>query len=166
MNLIFYVVAFTTVISAIGVVSLRKLFHSGLCLIITLLNVGIFYAMLDSKFLFVFQILVYVGGIAVLFLFVILLSGRVREQISVKQFNAQLIPALLVAVVILYLLISIFIKSDLKPSFYVLEKIPQKPLYETLFKDMIVPFEVVSILLLVALIGSVYFSKSSEKIEW
>src|SRR5437899_954982 len=73
---IFWLLAAVTIVPAVLVVSLKNVFHCALLLIVSLLGVAGFYAMLAADFVFTVQLLVYAGGIMVILLFVILLSGK------------------------------------------------------------------------------------------
>lgn len=121
------------------------------------------FALLGSDFLFVSQILVYAGGITVLLLFVVLLSGSPKDWV-VKQVNAQWAWGLILAGGFVGLL-SVLFHSLPQPSI----PGPSSPVTENLglllIRDWVFPFEAISLVLLAALIGAVHFSKR-DKTSW
>ncbi|MDE2292377.1 MAG: NADH-quinone oxidoreductase subunit J, partial [Elusimicrobia bacterium] len=124
----------------------------GLCLA----GVAGLFASLGSDFLFAAQILIYVSGVAVLVLFVVLLAGR-HSELHLRQTNRQWVPALAIAGTALWAL------SRLSEAFRgVAASTPAHPttaaLGRLLMGEYAVPFELVSLILLAALVGAVVFS--------
>ncbi len=113
---LFYVLAFSTLIMGVLVVSARLAVHSALFLIGTLVNIALLFILLRAEFVAGVQILVYVGGVMVLFLFVILLvQTRAEEEGKVKLYTGQMWPA-----VILTLLLAVsffFAMNSAQPAF-------------------------------------------------
>src|SRR5436190_15369576 len=72
-ELTFFILAAAILVSALGVVWMKNAIHSALCLIVSLLSVSMLFITLRAEFLFATQLLVYTGGVMVLFLFVIML---------------------------------------------------------------------------------------------
>src|SRR5437667_7653133 len=104
----FYALAFTALIMAIFVVTARSAVHSALFLISTLVTVAGIFVLLRAEFIMGVQILVYVGGVMVLFLFVIMLVNvKEEEKESTRIFTRQYIPA----VVLVFLLGGTFLFS-------------------------------------------------------
>ena len=95
----FFILAAITLSSAILAITRRNAVHSAIFLIITLLSVGGLYLLMQAEFLFAVQVILYVGGIMVLFLFVIMLV-KVEEAQHQAQFNRQWWVALLVVAVL------------------------------------------------------------------
>src|SRR5512143_4209391 len=79
-QIIFLIVAIVTLVAAISVVISRNLIHSALWLILTLFGVAIFYVLLDAGFFAVIQVIVYIGAIAILFIFAAMLTRRVMQD--------------------------------------------------------------------------------------
>src|SRR5215813_3071618 len=95
---LFYVLAIMTLFMAVFVVTARESVHSALFLIATLVNVALLFILLRSEFVAGVQILVYVGGVMVLFLFVIMLvQTRAEEEARVKLYTGQSVAAIVVA---------------------------------------------------------------------
>jgi len=160
---IFYFFAALTVTSAILVVTRRNAIHSAIFLITALLATAGIYLQLRAEFLFAVQVILYVGGIMVLFIFVIML---VNLDVAVRQvqFNRQWWLALLLALVLSAQLAFAFTvgraalelprpapAGALEPNTELIGK--------TLFQNYMLPFEIASILLLVAMIGAVVMAK-------
>ena len=95
---LFYVLAIGTLFMGVYVVTARIAVHSALCLISTLVNVALLFILLRAEFVAGVQILVYVGGVMVLFLFVIMLvQTRAEEEDRVKLYTGQMYPAFFIA---------------------------------------------------------------------
>jgi len=143
----------------------RNAVHSAVSLIVSLLGVAGLYLLLRAEFLFAVQIVLYVGGIMVLFLFVIMLVN-LDQAAKERQFNRQWLVAL-VAVAVVAAQLGWFINRG-KDAFHVGEGAAAAAqttlgntelLADSLFKDYLLPFEIASVLLLVAVVGSVVMAK-------
>jgi NADH:ubiquinone oxidoreductase subunit 6 (subunit J) len=155
-NVIFLFLAVLVLVPALLVVTTRNIFHSALWLVVSLSAVSGLYAMLAADFLFAVQLLVYVGGVMILMLFGILLSGKPSDwagsQVNDKAWAAALLSALVGAALI----------GAVQgwPAMTVV----QDPLVTTgrlgqlLVTGMLLPFEVISLVLVSALVGAIYFS--------
>lgn len=159
----FFILSAVALISAILVITRRNAVHSVVWLIVTLFSVGGIYLMLHAEFLFAVQVILYVGGIMVLFLFVIML---VNLDVAVKQqqFNRQWMLALFTVLVLM---------AELAYGLYqgrrgfALAQVSLAP--ETLgntqavglalYQDYMLPVEIASLLLLVAMVGAVVMAK-------
>src|SRR5512143_772376 len=105
-QIIFLIVAIVTLVAAISVVISRNLIHSALWLILALFGVAIFYVLLDAGFFAVIQVIVYIGAIAILFIFAAMLTRRVMQDIGPQSnsnwwLGAVISLALLVGIVVL-----------------------------------------------------------------
>lgn len=157
---VFYMLAATIVLATLGVVLLRNVFYSGLCLGAALTAVGGLFALLGADFLFAVQILLYVGGVAVLLLFVILLAGRSKD-LAERQVNEQWLPSLLLVSVVG----TIIGLSLRKVAWAVTGAAGQETtalLGQLLLGPLVIPFEAVSLVLLAALLGAMVFSKKTS----
>jgi NADH-quinone oxidoreductase subunit J len=157
----FYLLAGLAIASGVLVITRKNPVHSALALILTLLSLAGLYLMLYAPFVAGVQIILYVGGIMVLFLFVIMLVNLERS-VREKQFNQQWIAGVAAALALGALFVAIYVKGrDLFPA-------PLKPALETdntqrvgemLYSNYMFPFEIASLLLLVAIIGAVVMAK-------
>jgi NADH-quinone oxidoreductase subunit J len=163
-SVFFYLFALLTLGGAILTITRRNAVHSAISLIVSLLGVAGLYLLQHAEFLFAVQIVLYVGGIMVLFLFVIML---VNLDLAAKerQFNRQWAVAL-VAVLAVGAEIAYFMYRG--QGSFLLGEIAAGPaggpgntevLAGTLFSEYLLPFEIASILLLVAIVGAVVMAK-------
>jgi NADH-quinone oxidoreductase subunit J len=151
-------------ISAVLVITRRNAVHSVICLIVTLFSVAGIFLMLHAEFLFAVQIILYVGGIMVLFLFVVML---VNLDVAIKQaqFSRQwLVGALAAAALTAELVYGIYLDSA--KGFSLASRMP--PIIEPkntsaiavgLYQTYMLPVEIASLLLLVAMVGAVVMAK-------
>jgi len=164
---LFYFFAGLAVISAILVVTRRNAVHSAIFLVTALLATAGIYLQLRAEFLFAVQIILYVGGIMVLFIFVIMLVN-LDVALHQVQFNRQWWVAGLVALALGAQVLSAFYVAQHKqegdlfrlPSASAAQLAPNTELLgKSLFQNYMLPFEIASILLLVAMIGAVVMAK-------
>lgn len=155
----FYALAALLIISSCSVIFLRNPVHSALSLVAALFLEAVLFLTLRAPLLAVLQILVYAGAIMVIFLFVImLLNPRGREPIKLLWWGGGSLAAGLLALELIALLLPGGEQLPAAASAAADLGHPQK-LAESLFRDFILPFEIASILLLVALIGTVVLAK-------
>ncbi len=157
----FYFLSAVTVISAILVITRKNAVHSALALIITLLSLAGLYLMLYAPFVAGVQVILYAGGIMVLFLFVIMLVSLERA-VREMQFNRQWHVAVLASLALGGLFLFVYLKgSAIFPDRYV--PLPEaqntQQVSMTLFRNFLLPFEIASLLLLVAIVGAVVMAK-------
>ncbi|MFQ5735603.1 MAG: NADH-quinone oxidoreductase subunit J [Thermodesulfobacteriota bacterium] len=155
-QLFFYAFAIVAVISAVCVVSVRSAVHSAFFLIICLLQVAAIFVLLRFPFLAAVQVFIYVGAVMVLFLFAVMVLDIGRETFG-QRLHSQSIPSL-IALAVLFVVMGMLMFAG---------KVTRAPFDEAalaknteiigraLYTKYIYPFEVVSVLLLIALIGAV-----------
>jgi NADH-quinone oxidoreductase subunit J len=157
--ILFWVMAPVSVAAAAAMLFMRNALHSALQLIVNFFTIAVFFLMLGSPFLFVVQIIVYAGAIMVLFLFVIMLLGvdreeNLRERIAGQRWVAVALGAGLVAEVFAAVRLGVGLSGGNVASAAALSRGGNvKALAEVLFSSYFFPFEVTSILLIVAAIG-------------
>ena len=157
----FYFLSGLAILSGALVITRRNPVHSALALILTLLSVAGLYLMLYAPFVAGVQIILYVGGIMVLFLFVIMLVNLERSA-KEKQFNRQWVPGILAALGLGVLFIEIYMKGKAlfpMPAPPVREDVYTQLVGQMLYSNYMFPFEIASLLLLVAIIGAVVMAK-------
>lgn len=160
-QIIFYSLAAVVLISALLVVSMRNTVHSALFLGLALAGVAGIFAGLGADFLFAGQILIYVGGIAVLIMFVVMLLGRFSD-LHLRQVNNQWLAGLLICA------ISLVGLTKISRLYSATKAAPQAAAPSTrllgllLMGDYAVPFELISLVLMAALLGAVYFSRADQ----
>lgn len=162
--------AAAAVVSAVFVVIKKNPVSSAVCLVITFLSLAGFYMLLNAHFIAAVQILVYAGAIMVLFLFVIMLMDLKREEDFLSKLRVQKYFGIVFAVILLaevFLVIKAFATQPLSKEIYTPENIAAaggntKAIGKLLFTDFLLPFEVTSVLLLVAIIGAVVLGKKEN----
>jgi NADH-quinone oxidoreductase subunit J len=157
----FYFLSGLAILSGVLVITRKNPVHSALALILTLLCVAGLYLMLYAPFVAGVQIILYVGGIMVLFLFVIMLVNLERSE-KEKQFNQQWLPGLLAALALGSLFVWIYTKGKVafaQPVVQMAEGNNTQQVGQLLYSTYMFPFEIASLLLLVAIIGAVVMAK-------
>lgn len=162
---IFYVFAFIVLFSAFVVVFSRNIIYSAFSLLFTFFGVAGLYALLQADFLAITQILIYVGGILVLLLFGVMLTNRV-VSVDIKTGTLQTVPALLIVAVVAGSLSGIFYSTwkGIPAAAPSLMTTTTKSLGEMLMTSYLLPFEIASVILLVALIGAAMISRRERKV--
>lgn len=157
---VFLLLTAMTLVPAALVVTVKNVFHGALYLILSLTGVAGLFAMMGADFLFVTQLLVYSGGILILLLFVVLLSGSPKDW-AARAVNEQWMPAAVVSAAFVSLL-AVLLRA-MPETAVVGEALPStSALGFLLLREMLLPFEAVSLVLLAALVGAVHFSKKDE----
>ena len=159
-EVIFYFVAAVTVLGALGVVLTRNVVHSALFLILALLAVAGVFILLSAEFLAIVQILIYGGAVTILILFVMMLT-RVRDMPQAMD-GPQRPFAALAAGAFLALSVLAAVSSDWPGETEKITVVPFRELGDALFRSWGAPFEVASLVLLVALIGALILARSEE----
>ena len=159
----FYMLAGIMIIGGILVITRKNAVHSALALIATLLAQAALYLMLYAPFVAGVQIILYAGGIMVLFLFVIMLVS-IERTMKEREFNKQWLVGLVAAGALGGLFITIYVKGkaifpDRTLPLATLEGTNTQSLGTLLYGPYMFPFEIASLLLLVAIIGAVVMAK-------
>ncbi len=164
--LFFYVFAILAVIFSILTISARNAVHSALFLISTLISLAGLYLLLQAEFLAGVQILVYVGGVLVLFLFVIMLVNFRQEQ---RVYTEQVLSGILVAL-LLAICLGAAIAQVQSSGYFTNRKAVTQPsesnsrsLGLALYTDTALPFEIASVVLLVAIVGAVRLARDRKQ---
>jgi NADH-quinone oxidoreductase subunit J len=167
-QIIFFILAAIILTSAIVVVTIRNLFHAALALMATFLGVAGIYVLLEAGFLAMAQLLVYIGAISILIIFAIMMTRRLM-QTSENPRNSQAIAALvgvLLSFAILVLVISrLYPLGPSAESLFGAAQQVDPALIDSSVERMgrsfvsadayVLPFEIASVLLLAALVGSI-----------
>jgi len=153
--LAFFALAGLTLASALAVVALRNLLHSALALALAFIGVAGLYFLLQAEFLAVVQILLYVGAVTILIVFAIMLTRRLMQQ-QLFQFTGKWWLAAPLALLLMALIGPVVWSTSwlLRPK----EAVPANAtaaLGEKLMTTYALPFEIASVLLLVALVGAI-----------
>ncbi len=165
---LFLLLALVAIASALGMLLSRNAVYSALYLVLNFITVAVFYLLLGAPFIAMAQITVYAGAIMVLFLFVIMLLGA--ESLPESTVLPWQRPLAIVLSIFLFAEAAYLLVSKARPVGNILpnpaanspENLQQLGL--ALFTEYLLPFEVVSILLLVAMVGAIILTKK-EKAE-
>jgi len=160
MSILFYIVATITILAALNMVLQRTPVYSALSLIVVLCSLAVVYLLLGAEFMAVLQVIIYAGAIMVLFVFVIMLLNAGHEVPSHRSRMAKWLGAPLIGALLVEMLVAIwdqFPPSAAAPPPH-LNGSPTAIGY-LLFGSYVLPFEVTSILILVAILGAVVLAK-------
>ena len=162
--LIFYPLAIACVILALGVVFNNSPIGSAVSLVGMMLCLAAVFVLLQAHFLAIIQVLIYAGAIMVLFMFVIMLLNLQGDDKEWKARERNLFLSVTTGVLLIGVLYK-FIDITSGTEFNTPAKVPDNfgttaEVAKTLFTDYVLPFEVASILLLVAMVGAVVLAKS------
>jgi NADH-quinone oxidoreductase subunit J len=156
----FYLIAALAVAGGLGVVLARSTVYAALFLILALLAVAGVYILLASEFLALVQVLIYGGAVTVLLLFALMLTRT--GDLPEAMVGAQWPVAAFTSVVLMGLLIAAGATSDWPGDTGDVAIIPFETVGDTLFRQWAVPFEIASLVLLVALIGAIVLARQEE----
>jgi NADH:ubiquinone oxidoreductase subunit 6 (subunit J) len=173
-QVLFYVMAFITLASALTVALSKNLVRSIFLFFVTLFGIAGLYVLALADFVAVTQIVIYVGGILVLILFAFMLSGKevlaAAQQQSNRFITLSNVPAFLLAAMFLLVMLNVVFKADVNNLPWVKAAIETKnvvPVNGTginnigvnLMTRYLLPFEVISVLLMIALVGAAHLSR-------
>jgi len=159
---LFYLFGAIALLSAINVVVQKKVFYSAISLIICLCAVAALYLTLESPFIAAVQIIVYAGAIMVLFVFVIMLLDPFSTSILGDKRKSLRYLAILLGVVVLaalYPILKSYNPAQAPRNLDAAGVGSVKHLGQVLFSEYLLPFEITSVLILVAIIGVVVLAK-------
>lgn len=160
MVVLFYICAALAVLAALNVILQRTPVYSALSLIVVLCTLAVVYLLLGAEFMAVIQVIVYAGAIMVLFVFVIMLLNAGREVPSNRSRVAGWLGGPLVAAFLVEILVVVWrqFPPESAPPAAALDAGPAA-IGQLLFRNYVLPFEVTSILVLVAVLGAVVLAK-------
>lgn len=162
---LFFGLAIVAVVSALGVLFSKSAIYSALNLILNFLSVAAFFLLLEAPFLALLQITVYAGAIMVLFLFVIMLLGAERTGQARTLAWQQPVAIALAVILVLESAYIMIIRPGKLPAATPAETGFGSPslVGAELFSSYLLPFEIISVVLLVAMIGAIVLTKREKK---
>jgi NADH-quinone oxidoreductase subunit J len=153
--------------SALMVVTVRNLLHAALWLVVSLFGVAVLYAILQANFLAVVQVVVYIGAIAILFIFAVMLTRRELMEKGRQTRNNWWIPALLGLLILVGLVLLILSVPGVGRTAAAmpagLDTVQSLGTALVSPDAYVMPFEVASVLMLAALVGAVYVATAEKK---
>lgn len=163
-QIIFYILALILIVFAIASVTSRKMLRSVIYLLFVLCSIAGIYFLIDFNFLAAIQLTVYAGGIIVLIIFSVILVHHIEMELEVAKRSKQLIVGLACLIGLATFLITIY-----SHEFNVVENFNTTTTADIGFKllsydsgGFILPFEVISVLLLAAMIGAIIIAKGKK----
>ena len=166
-QIIFLLCAALIIVSALMVVTTSKLIHAALWLVAALFGVAILYAVLQAGFLAVVQVVVYIGAIAILFIFAVMLTSREMLDKGAQTRSNWWLPALLGLLILAGLIFLIIGQPALgRTAAAMPEGVDTLRNLGTALVSpdaFVLPFEVASVLLLAALVGAVYVASGNKE---
>ncbi|MGE5123585.1 MAG: NADH-quinone oxidoreductase subunit J [Acidobacteriaceae bacterium] len=159
-QIIFLIVALVTIVAALSVVTSRNLIHSALWLILTLFGVAVFYVLLDAGFFAVIQVIVYIGAIAILFIFAAMLTRRVMQDTG-PQSNSNWWVGALIAMLLLVGIVLVLVNwqgfsTPIAELANQPGRLSQLGMALVSPDQYVLPFELASVLLVAAMIGAIF----------
>jgi NADH-quinone oxidoreductase subunit J len=164
MQIIFLILGLVTLLSAVMVVTSPQLIHAGLWLILALAGIAGLFVLLQAPFLAVVQVVIYIGAIAILIIFAIMLTRRMGAE-GGQQMNALWPGAVVVSLIMFSVLTFLILQSPQFAGSAAELTTETGVLLEDLGRSLvdvdrfILPFELASILLLAALVGAIYIAR-------
>ena len=160
---VFIVFGLLAILGGIGVITFRQPIRSVLSLVVVMLSLSVLFLLLSAQFVFVVQIIVYAGAVMVLFLFVITLLGPARESARGRlrfQTGLSALFALAFFGLLFAMLQGVQYRQPDHTDLNVFGTV--QSIAVGLFTTYLYPFELTSVLLLVAAIGAIYLSRRDE----
>ncbi len=167
-QIVFFILAAIVLTSAIVVVTMRNLFHAALALMVSFLGVAGVYVLLEAGFLGMAQLLVYIGAISILIIFAIMMTRRLmqtRETAFNTQMGAALVGSLLAMIILMVVISRLYPLAPGGESAFTAPLPVDPAIIDSSVARMgrsfvsadayVLPFEVASVLLLAALVGSI-----------
>lgn len=164
---VFWLLSIVMLVSAFMVVTLKNIFHCAIFLILTLFSVAGIYIMLNADFLAAAQVLIYVGAVSILMIFAIMLSSNfAKEKIRMTSKNALAVACVCAVFAMGTISLIILTRRDL-PALWdnirgVLPVDNTLVIGKYLMTEYMLPFEVVSVLLLGAMIGAIVLARKER----
>ncbi len=166
MDFLFIILSVFAIGGALGMVLFHQPVHGALSLILTIIALAGLFALLSASFLFMVQIIVYAGAIITLLIFIIMFLNVKESNLPKEPYkNITLFVGSLVLLPLNFLILRAFAKLPLAQQNVLEEGFGDiKPLGLELFHGWLLPFELISVLLLVALIGAVVLGRKEEEV--
>lgn len=160
--LLFFALAIVAIAAAVGVLVSKNAVYSALALLVNFAVLAVMYVMLHAQFVAVVQVIVYAGAIVVLFLFVIMLIGTETRLLSARGRSRQVATIIAVVAGVAFLASVVYVSASgtlAADQGRVPGDGAVQAIGEALFTQYLLPFELASVLLLVAMIGAVVLAR-------
>ena len=161
-DIIFYLFALITIGSGIIVVNSKNIVHAAFSMLLTFFGVAGIYVLLGADFIAVVQIMVYVGGILILLLFGVMLTNKITN-VEIRAGSVQVIPAVIGLGIFTAVLYYVMSSTNWKTESFELPLTTSFEIGSILIGEYVLVFELLGILLLVALIGAASIARRDEE---
>lgn len=161
-DIIFYLFAAITLVSAWFVVTTRNVIYSAFFLLFTFFGVAGIYVLLAADFIAVVQIMVYVGGILILLLFGVMLTNTITN-VDIRTGASNLLPASIATGILMGAVVSVMWYTEWKTQPTEAPNTTIRELGKLLLTDYVLVFELLGLLLLVALIGAASIARREKE---
>jgi NADH-quinone oxidoreductase subunit J len=161
-DIIFYFFAAMILVSGFVVVGSKNIVYSAYSLLFVLIGIAAFYILLGADFLGVVQLMVYVGGILILLLFGIMLTNKVKG-VEIKSDSNFVIPSLITIAVFTAFLLFIITETNWQETTPEFVQTTVKSLGIELIQNYSLVFEILAVVLLIALIGAATLARNDNK---
>lgn len=158
----FWVLALMMIISAFMVVSLKNIFHCALFLVFCLFSVAGIYILLHAEFLAAAQVLIYVGAVAILMIFAIMLTSNLASK-KIQQVNENALVSFFISLI--FFISVCMLLYNTRVWRYAVDSLPENNVLavgKALMTEFMLPFEVVSVLMLAAMIGAIVLARKER----
>lgn len=157
----FVVIAAVLLAASLQVVISTNLFHSVLWLALALVTTAGLFVLLHAEFLAAAQVLLYAGGVVTIVVFAIMLTERLTGQ-TIRQMNRGIAWGGVVATGVFASIAGVVLRAPARPAGWGAEPASTATLGRALLSDWVLPFEVLSVLLVTALLGAVYLARTED----
>ncbi len=151
-----------TLLSALFVVTTRNIVHSAFYLLFTFFGVAGIYVLLGADFIAISQILIYVGGILILLLFGVMLTNKITN-VEIRTGTVHMLPAAIATGIFMGAVVAVMVWTEWKSEPSVIPLTTTKDIGHLLLTDYVLIFELLGILLLVALIGAASIARRDKE---
>ncbi len=166
MTFSFAIIAFITLIGAVGALAFRQIVHSVLCLAITFTGVAMLYLQLGAQFLGFAQFLVYIGAVTILILFAVLLTKNTGPTISGQVYSASWVSGVGVGVSVFVCLAWAILRTPQLDRLAAEEtNSTVKAIGLSLMSDYVIPLEVIALLLTAAMVGAIVIAMNETSTQ-
>ena len=166
-NIIFYLLAALTLMSALVAVSSRHIFRAAIALLFALIGIAGIYFWLDYQFIAAVQVVVYVGGIVVLIIFSVFLTQQAGEKLAVQNAGRKIFSGLAVCCGFALTMVQLSDHTFPSPGMAVVPGVSAigKEMLDVNTSGLALPFEVISMLLLAAMVGCIVIAMRSKSVD-
>jgi NADH-quinone oxidoreductase subunit J len=161
-TVIFYVLASLALLCGVMVIWSRHVMYSAIYLVLSFLCLAGLYVLLTAEFVAAVQVLVYAGGIVVLFLFLIMLVN-LKEALSGRRLRAHALVSGALGAAVVAQILYVYSRGEIRAAAAAAPALTDggnlQAVGKALYTDYVLPFEIASVLLLVAMIGAIVLAR-------